>query len=97
MMTKEQIEEYIKQNEEFNKRCFEVTDILSKYDDDFKKVFFFEINEFNEVYCLGYHTVFTEDMTEEEENKRFETWFPVDFLWMDNDEIERYIQKYRKA
>ena len=41
-MTKEQIEEYIKQNEVFNKRCFEVTEILSKYDDDFKKVFFFE-------------------------------------------------------
>jgi hypothetical protein len=97
MMTKEQIEEYIKQNEVFNKRCFEVTEILSKYDDDFKKVFFFEINELNEVFCFGYHTVITEDMTEKEKNERFQAWFPVDFLWMDTDEIEKYIQKYRKA
>jgi hypothetical protein len=38
-MTKEQIEEYIKQNDVFNKRCLEVIEILSKYDNDFKKVF----------------------------------------------------------
>jgi hypothetical protein len=48
------------------------------------------------VYCLGYHTVFTEDMTEEEKNKRFEAWFPVKFLWMDDNEIENFIQKDRK-
>ena len=96
-MTKEQIEEYIKQNDVFNERCFEVTEILSKYDNDFKKVFFFEINEFNKVYCLGYHTVFTEDMTEEEKNKRFEAWFPVKFLCMDDNEIEQYIQKDRNC
>lgn len=95
-MTKEQVEVYIKQNNEFYKRCFEVTEILSKYDDDFKKVFFFEINDFNEVFCFGYHTVFTEDMTEEEENKRFHAWFPVDYLWIDDSEIENRIQKYRK-
>ena len=95
-MTKEQIEEYIKQNNEFYERCFKVTEILSKYDDDFKKVFFFEINEFNKVYCLGYHTVFTEDMTPDEENKRFEAWFPVEYLWMEDNEIEKCAQKHRK-